>query len=236
VVQRVVAVAVVVAMLALALVVVRVWFASRAEWRAGEALVAQYNRREAVPGPAGEDPADRRRALLRDAIVRFREAALWYLPANPYARRSIDRLLLIGQRAEQAADDALALYAYRAARSATLGARSFFIPDEEGLARADRAIARVSARLDRPPAPGKETPSLADREKRHLALLEPPSEPEPWLAVLAALGLLAWVGGGIGFAVRGLDDQCRVRLGVAWRTGIVVVCGLAAWVAGLALA
>jgi hypothetical protein len=130
--HRVIAVALVVLALALGLVVVRTWYASRDEWQAAETLVAQYNRLPRVTAASREEGRDRRAELLRDAIIRYREAALWYLPANPYVRRSIERLLLIGQRAEQAADDRLALYAYRAARSAVLGTRTFFVNDEEG--------------------------------------------------------------------------------------------------------
>jgi hypothetical protein len=234
--RRVLAVALAVLVLALALVVVRAYLASRAEWRAGEALVARYNRLPRVPRDGGDEARDRRATMLRDAIVRFREAAMWYLPGNPYVRRSLDRLLLIGQRAEQAADDALALYAYRAARSAILATRGFFLSDEEGLARADVGIARVSARVEPPAPPGEESLPNAERERRHLALLAPVAGPDPWLALLAAVGLLAWVGGVIGFALRGLDEHLRVRPVPGLWAGIVVVAGLAAWVAGLALA
>ena len=235
--HRVIAVGLTVIVLALALVVVRVWLASRAEWREGEALVAEYNRSAAAPGTE-QPPAERerRRTLLRDAIVRFRSAALWYLPGNPYGRRSLERLLIIGQRAEQSANDRLALYAYRAARSAVLGTRGFGIGDDEALARADAAIARVSVRLERPPGPGEEMRPGPEREARHLEQLRPPVDPNPWLALLAAAGLLGWVGGVLGFALRGLDDQCKLRLGPALWAGGVVLCGAAAWVAGLALA
>ena len=234
--QRILAVALAVAVLALALVVLRVWLAARAEWRAGEGLVAEYN---ALPRGAAADEAgarERRAVLLRDAIVRFREAALWLLPGSPYARRAVERLLIIGQRAEQSADDALALYAYRAARSAILGTRGFLISDEVGLQRADVGIARVSARLERLGAGGEDAPSPAERERKHLAQLGPPDDPDPWYAVLAAAGLLAWVGGAMGFALRGLDEHGRLRFGATWRAAVVVACGLAAWVAGLALA
>ena len=146
----------------------------------------------AAAAPGTEPPAERerRRTLLRDAIVRFRSAALWYLPGNPYGRRSLERLLIIGQRAEQSANDRLALYAYRAARSAVLGTRGFGIGDDEALARADAAIARVSVRLERPPGPGEEMRPGPEREARHLEQLRPPVDPNPWLALLAAAGLL----------------------------------------------
>jgi hypothetical protein len=234
--HRVIAVALVVLALALGLVVVRTWYASRDEWQAAETLVAQYNRLPRVTAASREEGRDRRAELLRDAIIRYREAALWYLPANPYVRRSIERLLLIGQRAEQAADDRLALYAYRAARSAVLGTRTFFVNDEEGLQRADVGIARVSARIERPAPPGEEAVPSAERERRQLALLAPQQGPDPWLALLAAAGLLLWIGGVVGFALRGLDEHCRVlTVPALWAAG-VIVCGLAAWVAGLALA
>jgi len=232
---RIVSAAVVVVALATALVVVRVWSVSRDEWRAGEALVARYNLgadEEPPPGAGIEDP---RRALLREAIVRYREAALWYLPGNPYGRRAVERLLLIGQRGEQDADDDLALYAYRAARSAIQATRTFGFADAEGLARADRGIARVSARLERPAA-GAEPGTPAEREKRHRARLAEGDDPDPWYSLLAGLGLVTWVLGAFAFILRGLDERGRLRLGPALRSGLVVVAGVAAWLAGLALA
>ncbi|MBN1770732.1 MAG: hypothetical protein JXB32_05690 [Deltaproteobacteria bacterium] len=232
---RIAAAAAVVLALAAALVAARVWFVSRAEWRAGEALVAEYNLRVGEEPPPGEGLEDPRRALLREAIVRYREAALWYLPGNPYGRRAVERLLLIGQRGEQDADDDLALYAYRAARSAIQSTRSLVASDADGLSRADRGIARVSARLERP-VPGAEPLTPTEREKRHRALLAAGTDPDPWLSLLAAVGLLLWVVGAFVFALRGLDERGRLRLGPALRAGFVVAAGVAAWLAGLALA
>jgi hypothetical protein len=232
---RIAAAAVVVLALAAVLVVLRVWFVSRDEWRAGEALVAEYNRRAGEEPPPGEGVEAPRRALLREAIVRYREAALWYLPGNPYGRRAVERLLLIGQRGEQAADDDLALYAYRAARTAIVATRSVAASDAEAVDRADRAIARVSSRLERPP-PGAEPLTPTEREKRHRALLAAGSDPDPRYSLLAAGGLLLWLIGALLFALRGLDERCRLRFGVALRSGLVVVAGVAAWLAGLSLA
>jgi hypothetical protein len=235
--RRVIVVALVVLVAVLAATVVRVFLASRGAWRRGEALVAEYNRSAGEARDAAADPAGVRRArLLRDAVVEFREAALWHLPGSPYVRRALDRLIVIGQRAEQSGDDALALFAYRAARTSVLGTRSILGVDDEHLDRADRAIARVSARLERPPPPGEEAPPAAERERRHRATLAPVPAPDPWWSLAAAAGLLAWIGGALLFALRGLDARCRVRGGVALRAGIVVVSGLGAWVAGLALA
>lgn len=232
---RIVSASVVVLALAAVLVVVRVWLASRDEWRAGEALVAEYNLRAGEEPPPGEGLEDPRRALLREAIVRYREAALWYLPGNPYGRRAVERLLLIGQRGEQDADDDLALYAYRAARGAIQATRTFAVSDADGLARADRGIARVSARLERTP-PGAEPETLTAREKRYRALLAQGGDPDPWYSLLAGAGLLLWVLGAFAFVLRGLDERCHLRLGPALRSGLVVAAGLAAWLAGLALA
>lgn len=233
--RRVVAISLAVLAAAAVLVVARVWLVSRDEWRAGEALVAEYNLRVSEKPPSGEGVEDPRRALLREAIVRYREAALWYLPGNPYGRRAIDRLLLIGQRGEQDADDNLALYAYRAARSAILSTRSLLPPDAERLSHADRGIARVSARLERKSL-GVERGTQAEREKQYRALLAKRDDPNQWFSLLAGAGLVLWVVGAFAFALRGLDQRCRVRLGPALRSGLLVAAGLAAWLAGMALA
>ncbi|MDI7269264.1 MAG: hypothetical protein QME96_14840, partial [Myxococcota bacterium] len=125
-----------------ALVAARVLSASRAAWEAGEDRIAEYNR---LAG-SGADDAERRLALLREAIVSYREAASWDLPENPWARRSAARLVTIGQKAELADDEALAFSAYRAARASAMETRTFAAPATEALDRASRGIARLSAR------------------------------------------------------------------------------------------
>lgn len=219
-------------------VVLRAYFASRSAWEDGERLVAEYNRLGARAGKPQRAVGDgeRRAELLRGAIVSYREAAMWYLPGAPYGRRAAARLITIGQRAEESRDDALALFAYRAARTSILAVRSVFLPGEPTLDQADRAIARVSARAPVRPSAGGETESYPERERRHLALLEPGAPPDPWLSLLAAAGLLAWIGGASGFALRGIDPAGRIRRRAAAKAAVVVIAGLTAWITGLATA
>ena len=236
--RRVAIVAVVAALVAPGLVALRVLLASRTAWMAGEAHAAEYDRHVSSPPEPGKEEAwrERRAALLRDATLDYREAATWYLPGSPYARRARSRLITIGQRAEQAGDAETALFAYRAVRTSILAARGVLVPAREDLDQADRAIARVSARAERPPDAAGEAEPYADRERRHLALLERVADPDPAWSLLAFAGLLAWIGGAAAFALRGLDGEGRIRAGAAIRCAVAVAVGIAAWIAGLALA
>jgi hypothetical protein len=112
------------AVVVVAIVVVRVVVSARGEWRA-----AQYSDGEA-------------------RVVHLGRAARLYAPGNPYSRRAVDELVAIGRSGGPEA-----LRAWREARSAILATRSIYTPRPEVLAEANARIAERMAG-DEPDARG----------------------------------------------------------------------------------
>jgi hypothetical protein len=107
--------------IALAMIVVRVVWSSRSEWR------------------AAESPDQRER------IVHLGRAARLYTPGNPYARRALDALADAGR-----AGGPDAPLAWQEVRAAILATRSFYTPHPELLNEANQALAQLMAERDSP--------------------------------------------------------------------------------------
>jgi hypothetical protein len=168
------------------------------------------------------------------AIAHYRRAARFYLPGSPYHVAALDQLAAIGHAAETAGDVTRALSANRSIRGSILAARSFYVPEQERLAAADRVIARL---MSEQPAPGMDAgKTKAQLYSEHLALLE--ASPDPnlfWTFVLLA-GFAAFVCAAFAFSLRAIDDDDRLIKPAALRWGSVIVVGLALFALGLSLA
>jgi hypothetical protein len=105
-----------VAVIALAMVTVRVVWSSRAEWRLAEGLSGEARR------------------------LHLGLAARMYAPGNPYSRRALDELA-----AEGRAGGPDALPAWQTVRSAILATRSFYTPHRALLDEANARIAEAMA-------------------------------------------------------------------------------------------
>lgn len=168
------------------------------------------------------------------AIVHYRRAARWYVPFLGTVTTALDRLAAIGDAATKAQDTQRALSAWRAVRSAILGARSVYTPNADRLRVANEKIADLMASADIPPMDvGKDHAAL---RAEHLALLTAEHRPRVFWALLALLGFVTWVAGAFGFFRRALDGEDRLIAPMAWRFATVVVVGLGLFVLGLALA
>jgi hypothetical protein len=168
------------------------------------------------------------------AIVHYRRAAGWYAPGNPYVADALAALARIGEAAEAQGDAPRALAAWRGIRGAILSTRSVYTPHQAPLAHANERIATVMASLDPPPMDAGKSPEELRAE--HLALLRATHRPSvPWTLVLLA-GFLTWVSGAWLFAMKGIDDEGRVRPRSARLWGSTVIVGLGLFVLGLALA
>lgn len=178
----------------------------------------------------GKTDPQQRAEGLREAVVRYRRAARWYAPGNGYVARSLARLQAIGQLAEQGGDLPTALEAYRAVRRALLGARSFYTPHEDHLARANARIAVLMARQEAAQAGADD---LAQKEAWHRAQLARDRAPAVGWVLLALLGFLGWVGAAVGFLYRAITPEDRLlgRRALTW--GGAVLAGLVAWLVGL---
>jgi hypothetical protein len=203
-----------VAALALALLLGRVLWSSRAELALG---TAAYERGD-----------------WSGAILHLSRSAHWYAPGNPYATEALEQLRRIGRRAEMEGQVDPALAAYRAIRASCLGTRSFYTPHRSRLHEANRRIASLMARQSPPPMDQSKT--VEQRQEEHLAILEHVEAPNPLLSLLACLAFLTWVGGAFGFIFRALDEDLHLRRQPALRWGVVVVGGLVVWAISLLLA
>ena len=110
-----------IALVALALVAVRVVWSSRTEWRAAESSTGEQR------------------------LTHLGLAARLYAPGNPYSRRALDALAELGR-----ANGPDALQAWQAVRASILATRSFYTPHRELLAEANARIAEGMAARDLP--------------------------------------------------------------------------------------
>jgi hypothetical protein len=208
----------------LAAITGRVVCSSRAEWTEGRAEEARALR---------QGDAARRAEALEAAIVHYRRAVRWYAPGNAYGVRALDALERIGRRAERQGDMPTALSAYRAIRSAILGARSVYTPHAERLGPANQRIAKLSAALQ---ASEQRTVDPGQLEAWHLAQLRKDTAPSVGWSVLAVLAFLGWVAGAFLFVYRAItpDDRLVPRQALIW--GGVILGNLLLWLLGLSQA
>ncbi|HEX2569600.1 MAG TPA: hypothetical protein VH877_08580 [Polyangia bacterium] len=194
------------ALIALGLMTLRVLWSSHGEWREAERCLA-----------ANDPPA---------AVDHFGRAARLYAPGSPWVERSLGRLEEIALGAEAHKDAPLALLAWRELRSSVLATRSFYTPHPALLERTNQHIARLMAQTEPPSvAPGAK---LAARERWHAARLAQDDAPSVLWSVLALVGLMGWIGAAIGFLLRGIDNEARLRreAAIGWGLGILAGLGL----------
>jgi hypothetical protein len=159
-------------------------------------------------------------------IAHLGRAARLYAPGNPYSRRGLDELVALGR-----AGGPTELSAWRAARSAVLATRSFYTPRREVLDEANARIAQLMAAAE----PDSRGP-VAARQAWHADRLAQDDAPSVGWSLVALLGLAAWVGSAVGFFLRAVDEQDRLRRrpAVTWALGIAA--GLTLFFLGLARA
>jgi hypothetical protein len=166
-----------------------------------------------------------------EAIRWWRRAARWYVPLAPHVSDAYDRLETLAAEAENRGDLATALAAWQGVRGSILATRSFYVPHEERLEPANRRIAQLLSRMEGgAPDPGK-TP--AEREAWHFGLLQRDESPDVGWTALALLGFLAWLGGGVLFAWRGISAEDKLVPRAATTSGLLIASGLVLWLLGL---
>ncbi len=178
---------------------------------------------------AGNDWVTRGKPL--EAIGSFESAARWYFPIAPHVDEAYSQLRALGA----SEDPVVALAAWRGVRSAARATRTLWQPHGADLAAADAAIARLSARTPgaAPIGDPGQTTTTAEREAWHQARLSRSGRAGLGGAVLAALGIVLWLGGAAALARRGVDATGKLARRPALVAGATIVVGLVCWFVGL---
>lgn len=157
----------------------------------------------------------------REAVVRARRAAGWYAPGAPHVPVAYARLVEIARAAEERRKPALALFTWRAVRSAATESRWLRQPYAAELELANREIARLAElELDDAAEPG---------EGEVLAALQRDETPRrPWTVALV-LGFVLWCGGLSWVARRAADVGGKMVWGRARLPIVVTLVGVLLW-------
>ena len=164
-------------------------------------VLATATVREVAVGRAEVAAADGAAAKgqWKDAVAHARAAAEARLPGSPWPDRGLDRLESLGHDAEVRGDDAVAILAYGALRTAVLSTRSGVGADGASFDAARDGLLRVASGQRQQTLP----PEVLDRIRHD-------RPPATWpllvlgaciLAMLAGLARLAWPGPGARVAV-----------------------------------
>jgi hypothetical protein len=166
-------------------------------------------------------------ATSGEKILHLSRAARLYAPGNPWSRRALDALADIGRAGGPNSSDALD--AWRKLRGAVLATRSIYTPHPDLLDEANQHIAVLMAGAE-PATRG----TLEERRAWHAARLTQDDAPSVGWTLIALAGLAAWIGCALGFALRGLDeeDRLRKRPALLWAAGVAL--GLTLFFVGLA--
>jgi hypothetical protein len=159
-------------------------------------LAAVLTGRELALGAAEVAASDAAagRSDWTQAIAHARAAAEALAPGSPWPERGRARLEAIGHDAEGRGDDATALLAYGALRTAALATRAPFSNSPRVRAQAEEALARVasSSRADANPAADPTRPKGPDAM---LDALRDDESPPTWTLALLGASALAMLGG-----------------------------------------
>jgi len=155
-----------------------------------------------------------------EAIGAYETAARWYLPLAPHVDAAYAKLRTLAGND----DPAVQLAAWRAIRGAAHATTGLWTPHAGDLADADAAIAKLEARQPGAAAAG---PTTTAREAWYKDRLAHDTRPGRGPAILAAFGVLVWLGGAIA-----LVRKARASSGKLLPAGIMLA-GLVCWAAGL---
>lgn len=179
-----------------------------------------------------------RAALARNEVERgvghLRRAAHLRLPWGGPSREGFEALESFARESEVRGQSDRALLAWRAVRASARGTRWLATPERERLARADRRIASLMARL--PPAPEDRDVPASRREEQLLAGLVERADADPAWRLVAAVGLAMSLFAASRLASQGWDDAAMPRRDVVVRSVAALLVGAALFAVALARA
>jgi len=166
------------------------------------------------------------------ARMHFRLAGAWYAPGNPWSTAGLERLEAMAAEARE--DDAEALLAWRAERSAILSAAGMYTPHADRLARANAAIAELMTQGERAAMDSERTD--AELRRSYRAQLDEPFTPRPGWTLLALGGFALWVAAAFRMSQRAFDGEDRFLRPEGLRHLAVIAVGLMLFALGLTFA
>lgn len=182
--------------------------------------------RELVAGQAAEHRED-----LERAVIYYRRAAGWLLPAGDADEKAMAALKRLQAQAREDSDAALELSAARARLAAAHTRRWATTSQNLGPVAARIAELSITAASS---TQGDGRP-LAERRASLQAQLLDPSQPRAYALLLAVLGFVCWTGAAFLLSTRGFDADTRLTAH-ARILGTWIVVGFGLFALGLALA
>jgi hypothetical protein len=178
----------------------------------------------------GEDEMTQSDAAFNRGDVRLaahhaRRAAVSYAPGAPHVRAAFQRLEAVARGAEANGEHDVALFAWRAMRSAALETQHVTRPFEAELMLANQALARLQVSAATPTTT-REAVRLGKIAERDLERDRTPRA--SWIALLT-LGFLAALGGLGWFSVQGVRADGAIRWSVAKWGASLAILGALCW-------
>lgn len=172
-----------------------------------------------------ESDAAFNRGQVRDAATHARRAAVSYAPGAPHVRAAYERLQAIGVGAEVAGEPEVAMFAWRAMRSAALETRHVALTHHEELERANRELARLEVAVQNP---GTERELLREQKIAWQSLSRPVGVRLWWVAVLG-FGFVSAAAGLTWVMLRGVRPDGALSTSAARWGGLLTLIGAACW-------
>ncbi|MDY7033221.1 MAG: hypothetical protein SVY10_15110 [Thermodesulfobacteriota bacterium] len=167
-----------------------------------------------------------------EAITHYERSIHWYTPWNRYVKKSIKKLWIIGNEAEDTGNDELALHSYRSLRSSLYAVRSFYTPYPEWIERCDDKISSLMAKKE-PYSERDKKKTFEERKADSLKILKRDYAPDVFWSIFLEIGFLGWIGCAIGFIFRVFTGEkgFNGRRALLW--GGLIVVFYAMWILGM---
>lgn len=172
-----------------------------------------------------ESDAAFNRGHVREAASHARRAAVSYAPGAPHVRAAYERLAAIGVGAEVAGELDVAIFAWRATRSAALETRHVALTQQKELERANRELARleVAAR-----GLGTRREVLREQKVAWQSLSRPVGARLGWVALLA-FGFASAAAGVTWVMLKGVKPDGSLSMTAARWGSLLTLLGAACW-------
>ena len=163
------------------------------------------------------------------SITHFGRSITWYVPGNPYTKKSINMLFNLGEQAEKKGENKRALDAYRTVRSSLFASRSFYTPGKGHIAEAEKRIEHILLK-------DKVIASKFGKEFIKKAFSIRTGTNIAW-TIIMEIGLIGWIGTVIVYILGGGKIRFRhLSLGIVPYGLVVFLVFYSMWIIGMSKA